>query len=364
MTRLAASHVVTPHGVLEPGLVEIRDGRVTSVVPTTGPAPDRVLVPGLVDLQVNGVGDIDVASAEGSDWDRLDAAIAAQGTTTWLPTLITAPLASYADPLSRIERARQRPGDRPLVAGVHLEGPFLGTRPGAHTGVESGPIDRAWLDALPPSVRLVTLGADREGAADATRALTDRGVVVAVGHGEPSAAEVDAVVAAGARLVTHAFNAMEPLRARGGGLAPAMLTDDHLTVSVIADGVHVDPAVLDVVFRCKPSGRVVLVTDSVAVGPHGLGAGPVEVRDGAGRRRDGTLAGATTPLDAALGLVVHRVGVSLVEAVRAASTTPAALLGLHDRGALAPGRRADLAALDPITLRCTATWVGGVQVHG
>ena len=102
MPSLAARRVVTPTGVLAPGVVEVDGGSITHVGPTTGHVPDRVLVPGLVDLQVNGIVDVDVAAASGADWDTLDAHLVAQGVTTWCPTLVTAPLDRYAEPLARI----------------------------------------------------------------------------------------------------------------------------------------------------------------------------------------------------------------------------------------------------------------------
>ena len=121
-----------PDGCPRPGVVEMDGGSITHVGPTTGHVPDRVLVPGLVDLQVNGIDDVDVAAASGADWDALDAHLVAQGVTTWCPTLVTAPLDRYAGPLARIARPAARPGPRPAIAGAHLEGPFLGGRPGAH----------------------------------------------------------------------------------------------------------------------------------------------------------------------------------------------------------------------------------------
>lgn len=375
MTTLAASHVVTPMGVLSPGLVEMADGRITSVVPTTGTVPDRILAPGFVDLQVNGVDDVDVAAASSpADWERLDGLLAAQGTTTWLPTLVTAPLDVYAGRLERIGAAAARDGARPRIAGVHLEGPFLGGAHGAHPSALVVPPDPAWLADLPPLVRLVTLGAEVDGAVDAVRALADRRALVSIGHSSCTLAQATAAVDAGARLVTHGYNAMSPLHHREPGLVGAFLTDDRVTVSLIADGVHVHPTALDVAFRCKPDGRVVLVTDAVAWRAGRIGSIGLELRDGgdpasgtrgrAPRLPDGTLAGSALTMDAAVALVVHRVGVSLERAVRAAATTPAQLLGLADRGALAAGRHADVVALDPVSLRATATWVGGTQVHG
>jgi N-acetylglucosamine-6-phosphate deacetylase len=350
--------------VVSPGVVEVVDGNVTGVVATSGVVPDHVLVPGLVDLQVNGIDDVDVASAEGDDWDRLDELLLAQGVTAWCPTLVTAPLDSYAAPLARIADAAARPGARPAILGAHLEGPFLGGRPGAHRADLVIPPDLGWLADLPPIVRVVTLGAEVNGADAAIRQLAAEGVLVSVGH---SAADLDTArgaISAGARLVTHGYNAMSGLDHRAPGLAGAFLTDDRVAVSLIADLVHVHPAALDVAFRCKPPGQIVLVTDAVAwrrgeVGPVRM------VHDGqAARLPDGTLAGSSLALDEAVANVVHLCGVSLERAVRAASTNPSDLLGCPDRGAIEVGRRADLVALDPETLRCRTTWIRGEQVGG
>ncbi len=361
MTTLAATHVVTPDGLLSPGVVELDGDRIAAVAATTGAVPDRILAPGLVDVQVNGIDDVDVASAEGGDWERLDRFLLAQGVTTWCPTLVTAPLERYAAPLGRIAEAAARPGSdrpRPHIAGAHLEGPFLGGRPGAHpTGLIIAP-DLAWLGDLPDIVRLVTLAPEVPHGLDAIALLKARGVLVSLGH---SAATVDqslAGVDAGARLVTHVFNGMSGLHHREPGLVGAALTDDRVAVSLIADGVHVHPAAIAVAFRCKPRGRVLLVTDAVAWrGPH---RGSVAVtNDGtAARLADGTLAGAVIGLDVAVANVVHRSGVPIEDAVFAAATAPADLLGLTDRGRLRPGAHADVVALDD-DLRCRATWVGG-----
>src|SRR5688500_10818188 len=135
MTVLAASQVVTPMGVLSPGLVGVVDGRIASVVPTTCPVPDRILAPRSAALHVNVLEEVDVAASRTpEDWDRLDALLAAQGTTRWLPTLVTAPLDAYAARIDAIATAADRPPPRPRIAGAHLEGPFLGGAHGAHPG--------------------------------------------------------------------------------------------------------------------------------------------------------------------------------------------------------------------------------------
>jgi N-acetylglucosamine-6-phosphate deacetylase len=346
---LAAADV---HGVDGPARVVVEGGWIVAVERLRGRAPERILAPGFVDLQCNGMGDVDVATADGDDWDRLDDLVLAGGVTTWCPTLVTAPLDDYPDRLARVEKAAGRPPrGRPAIAGAHLEGPFLGGAPGAHRRDWLQPIDHAWLAALPDVVRIVTLAPELDGAVEAVRLLATKGVLVAVGHSAATEAQVAAAEAAGARMVTHLFNGMPPFHHRDPGLAGATLTRPGLAAGLIADLVHIHPTALALAFRAKGPDAVALVTDAVAT------AG-LDVTGGAARLPGGTLAGSV--LDGAGGVrnVVQRAGVRWPDAVTAASTTPARLLGLADRGRIAPGLRADLVALTP-DLEVEATIVGG-----
>lgn len=365
MPSVRARTVLTPDGPLADAEVAVEGDRIVTVRPsrpgTGGPAAaptHDVLAPGFVDLQVNGIDDVDVARARGADWDRLDERLLAQGTTTWCPTLVTAPLDAYARPLAAVARAQDRTGARPRIAGVHLEGPFLGRRPGAHRQEHLVPLDRAWLDARSPAPAVLTLAPELDGAAEATAALVARGTLVALGHSDASASEARACVDAGARLATHLFNGMAPLDHRSPGLVGLALADPRLVPSLIADLVHVDPLVLTATARAAGAGGWVLVTDAVAWRAGTAGPVELELRDGAPRLADGTLAGSALAMDAAVRNVVAACGIPLADAVRAASTTPADLLGLPDRGRIAPGCLADLVALDD-ALEVSRTWVGG-----
>jgi N-acetylglucosamine-6-phosphate deacetylase len=347
--RLAAARVLGFDG---PAEVTVDDGIIAAIEPCST-APDRTLSPGFVDLQVNGVDDLDVAAARGDDWDRYDELLFPTGVTTWCPTLVTAPLEDMARRLDAIPT-------RPTIAGAHLEGPFLGGRPGAHPPHLLRPIDLDWLGALPPHVRIVTIAPELDGAVDAVRALVARGVTVSLGHSAATLEQVRACIDAGARMVTHLFNGMPPLHHREPGMVGAALTDDRVVAGLIADLVHVDATAVDVAFRAKP-GRIALVTDAVAW--RGARIGRIEiVHDGtAPRLPDGTLAGSSLTMDTAIRNVVGRAHVPLDAALRAASTTPAALVGLVDRGELAVGRRADLVLLDD-GLQVTDVWSAGTQV--
>ena len=360
--RLAAARVLTPEGLVGPAAVVVEDGVVAAVEPLSGPVADRTLAPGFVDLQVNGLDDVDVAGA-GEGWPHLDRLLAAGGVTSWCPTLVTAPLDAYRARIDAIVAAAERPGGgRPAIVGVHLEGPFLGGRPGAHPVDLLRPLDLAWLAGLPDVVRLVTLAPELDGAPEAVRLLRGKGVAVSLGHSAATPAQVAACVEAGATLVTHVFNGMPPLHHRHPGLAGTALLDDRLTACVIGDGVHVAPTAVALVFRCKPAGRVALVSDAIAWRAPEHAGSPITLVDGAARLPDGTLAGSAITLDAAVRTAVAG-GVPLPDALRAASATPAAALGCTDRGRLVPGARADLVALGP-DLTVQATWVAGEQVHG
>jgi len=350
--RIAAARVLTPDGFVGPAEVVVDGDLIVSVDPCAR-ADDVVLAPGFVDLQVNGVDDQDCAAPD-ANWERLDALQHATGVTTWCPTLVTAPL---EDMRARIERV---PTERATIAGVHLEGPFLGGRPGAHPRDLLRPIDLEWLRALPPTVRLVTLAPELDGAAAATAELVSRGITVSLGHSAADLAAVAACVDAGARMVTHLFNGMPGLHHREPGIVGAALTDDRLVAGLIADLVHVHPTALALAFRAKP-GRIALVTDAVAWRAMRIGRIEVEHRDGAPRLPDGTLAGSSLTMDAAVRNVVEQAGVALADALTAASTTPATLIGLGDRGRIEPGARADLVLLDA-GLRVRATWSGGREV--
>jgi N-acetylglucosamine-6-phosphate deacetylase len=227
-------------------------------------------------------------------------------------------------------------------------------------------VDRL-LDEGGDVLALVTLAPELGGGLEATRRLSERGVVVSIGHSNATAAETEAGAAAGARMVTHLFNAQRGLHHREPGVAGQALVDRRLTLGLIVDLAHVAPQVCQLAFAAAPD-RIALVTDATAAagqapGRYELGGEVIEVgASGPPRRRDGTLAGSVLRLDEAVGNA-HRLGVDLLAAVEAASRVPADVLGRRDLGRLAPGAIADIVWLDD-DLRTRATWIGGTLAFG
>jgi N-acetylglucosamine-6-phosphate deacetylase len=343
-----------------PAWVTAAGGRV--VATGTGAAPsgavdlgDAWLCPGFVDVQVNGTGAVDFASASVEQIVAAVDTLVAGGTTGLVLTICSAPLDTYDVMLERLERVRSA---RPeCVVGVHLEGPFLGGAPGAHPRAVLRSSDLAFLrhvhETYGDLVRIVTLAPEADPDLAATRLLAEQGVVVALGHSTVDYQGATAAADAGARMVTHLFNGMGPLHHRSPGLPGAGLGEPRLVPSIIADFVHVDPVLLNVALLVRPDA--VLVTDAVATEP------PVVERDGAAYLADGTLAGSTITMAAAVRNVVS-VGLAVPQAVRHATANPARVLGVNDRGRIAPGARADLVAIDPATLAVRSVWVGGIPV--
>jgi N-acetylglucosamine-6-phosphate deacetylase len=336
-------------------------------------ATNLLVAPGFVDLQCNGAVGVDLTTEPERLWE-VAAALPRWGVTAWLPTVVTAPPSVRRRALAalRASPAAGRPPGDPVAAtplGLHLEGPFLAReRKGAHdiryiVDPSADVVDgEGW--SRDAGVALVTLAPELPRALEVVRSLVDRGVVVSAGHSSATADQAAAAVEAGATYVTHLFNAMAPLHHRAPGLAGLALTDERVRVGVIVDGLHVDPAVVAVVSRAL-GDRLSLVTDAVAAlgmppGPIRLGelTATVSAADGAVRLADGTLAGSTLSLDRALRNLVTFAGVPLVDAVGTVTATPAAVLGLPDRGVVAPGAVGDLVLLTD-TGEVVATVVGG-----
>ena len=364
-------------GVLTPGYVAFSRGVVTEV--GQGPPPRRpevelaagVLVPGFVDLQFNGSFGTELMSADAAGWATVAGRLPESGTTAFLPTFITAPLPEVCAALQAAgPRAAAVPGGARIL-GVHLEGPFIApSRRGAHHAAWIAEPAPAAIDAVIAAgaglLRLVTLAPELPGATAAIGRFIEAGAVVSIGHSDATGAQVAAAGDAGARMVTHLFDAQRPLHHREPGVVGMALADRRFTSGLIADLHHVCAEAARIAFAAAP-GRICIVTDAVACaglppGRYALGDEPIDLPPD-GRppmRSDGTLAGSVLRMDAGVANMV-RAGVGLADAVGAATVVPADLIGRPELGRIAPGARADLVWLDD-ALRTRATWVDGERV--
>ena len=402
VVAIVGAAAVLPHTLQPDAVVLLEGGRIAAAGPrATTPVPKGatrvdgrggVVMPGLVDLHINGFGGVDAFGAGPKELARMGARLAATGVTSFVPTLVTSPFPSLCRALAKLVAAMAMPAPAACAdaVGVLLEGPFLsepkrGVHPSQDLRQPRADTVAQLLELLGNGPRIVAMAPELPGAIDAIRALTARGAVVSLGHSNADAETCRLAAAAGATHVTHLFNAMAPMHHRSPGLAGFTLGSSEVTAEIIADGHHVDRWMVAAAWRALGPDRRCLVSDALAPAGLPLADGTtVRLESGLGRvtlKRGGTdpktgasmlprfvngsgvLAGAAVSLTDCVRFAVRAAGVPLWDAARMASATPARVLGLgRTKGNLAPGFDADVLLLDE-DLEPKSVWVRGVPVQ-
>jgi N-acetylglucosamine-6-phosphate deacetylase len=368
--------ILTPDKVIQNGTVHIdENGRFSHIVPSnssqtvepvdgdTLDATGLVLAPGYIDLQINGAFGLDFTHQPESIW-QVAKKLPQYGVTSFLPTVITAPLSTYQQAQDVLRQGPPTDFDGANPLGLHCEGPFLNPeKKGAHPPAYLQLPDLSLVPDWSPEngVRLVTIAPELTGATAVIEELSRRGIIVSAGHSTATYDQACAGFKAGIRYGTHLFNAMSPLHHREPGLPGALLDDDHTIIGVIVDGIHFHPGLLRLIWA-KAGGRLNLVSDAMAAlgmeeGSYTLGGQQVTVKNGIAALANGTLAGSLLSLDQAVINLMQFTGCSLAEAVWSVTATPAALLALN-KGRIAPGYDADMVLLLP-NGQVNKTFVGG-----
>jgi N-acetylglucosamine-6-phosphate deacetylase len=385
---LAAKRLATPNEILEQAFVVVDGASVREVgrgLPPAGATGvdlgEMLIAPGFIDVHVHGGGGAQVNCATREEVEasvrRMAVFHASHGTTALVPTTVSDSPEALQTAVEGVAAAARISATDPslgaVVLGSNLEGPWIArSKAGAHFVAALRPPSMAEFDDLVSraegTLRVVTVAPELEGALDVIAAAVQAGVVASVGHTDADYATAKAAFDAGARLATHLFNAMAPIHHRRPGPAVAALSDKRVSLEIIADGVHIHPALISLVATVAPQ-RLVLMTDAIGAtgtvpGRHRLG--PLEVQVANGRAvlvgHEETVAGSVLTMDRALDLAVHIAGVPLLTALQATSLHPARVLGEHRKGRLAPGADADMVVLDE-DLALVATIVGGRVVH-
>jgi N-acetylglucosamine-6-phosphate deacetylase len=373
-TLFTAGRLYTPLQEIEQPLVFVEDGLITDIssrsakeIPkntTCIEFTNAVLAPGFVDIHMHGGGGLDVMSASQSELPHLGKFLATHGVTGYFPTTVAAPLDQTCAAVERLAGSIEAgtaatngnaAQARPL--GIHLEGPFLshkrrGVHPPENLVAPSLEIfERLW-QAARGQVRMMTIAPELPGAMEVIAEAARRNVCVSIGHSDAVMSIAKAAVNAGARHATHTFNAMRPLDHRDPGILGEVLTDSQISADIIADGIHVSPAIVKLFLKAKGVERAVLITDAIAAagmpdGRYRLGPIEVDVKDGK-CTMNGSLAGSTMTMDRAVRNVTEFAGWSLRDAVQAATLNPARAVGIAQQcGILAPGVEASFVVLNP-----------------
>jgi len=374
-TALLNGRVLIDSELVENRCVLIEDDRIVDVVEPADPRcasahkhdlGGKLLLPGFIDLQVNGGGGVLFNDAPGVESIRaIGAAHRRFGTTGFLPTLISADLDVVAEAIAAVQAALA--AKVPGVLGIHIEGPFLNVeRKGIHDPEKFRELDPAavkLLTSLRGGRTLVTLAPEMTTPA-MIRKLVDAGVVVSAGHTNATYEEIREALHEGLTGFTHLFNAMSQLTGRAPGVVGAALDDPDSWCGIIVDGEHTDPVVLRISMRCKRHDRFMLVTDAMpGVGTNNksflIGGRKITVSGNLCMDDDGRLAGSNIDMASCVRNAVSMLGLTLPEAVRMASLYPAEFLGVaHDVGRIAPGFKANFVVADD-QVQVSETWVDG-----
>ncbi len=345
--RVCRGQVLWQDGVIRAIDTDTTDG-LGQQVPPELPVWDLqgdLLIPGLIDTHVHGAGGFDVMDGTLDSLQTIARTLLAEGTTAFLPTTMSALPEQVQQSMRNITSYRQEPTDGAEVLGVHVEGPFLAPQ---YKGAQAG--DMIWdvptdtttqflvdlFQGFPGLIRILTFAPERPDGQALAQICLSHGVIPSAGHTAAGYAQMEQAVQWGIRHITHAFNAMPGIHHRNPGLLTQALLDDRVTLELIVDGVHIHPAIVELVLKNKRPDRVCLVSDGIrAIGmPEGeyeFGGQQTVVHQGIARLADGTIAGSAYPLRQGLKILRDVLGYSLPQAVRYVTLTPAKLLGVDQR---------------------------------
>jgi len=401
MLAFTGQRLFTPTHVIEHPLVLVEERRFLEISAVSArPMPtgvtltdfgDVVLVPGFVDLHIHGSAGYDVMADDSDALPAVGRLLARHGVTSYFPTTVTAPmdvtlraLERLADAIECCEVAGEAHNNKDakghaVPLGIHLEGPFIshvrrGAHPPEHLLAPTLPLFEQFWQAARGRIRMMTIAPELEGALEVITEASGRGVCVSLGHSDADFAAAERGIAAGARHATHTFNAMRPLDHRpadlrttdhrGPGILGAVLTNDLVSADIIADGIHLDPAIVKLVAAAKRPHQTVLITDAISAtgmpdGHYRLGSLEVVVREGK-CTLDGTLAGSVLTMDRAVQNLARFAGWDLPQTLAAASQNPARVAQIPNKGTLAVGADADFLVMNTAG-EVLRTFIGGVE---
>ena len=374
-TIITGGKIITPDEVLEDHSLIIEDDAIAAITPDAPePSPENNIIdardmwvaPGMIDLHIHGSDGYWVMDANADAMHGMARFLAQHGVTSFLPTTVSAARDAILQVLKSVSEMAQDPQGAHFL-GVHIEGPFLNPKnKGAQPEANLRPPDLAELQSWLATgvVRLITLAPELEGATPLIEAARAHDVELAIGHSSASYEEVLQAVDQGLRQATHTFNSMATLHHRRPGPIGAILSEERIFAQVIVDGVHVHPAMVALLVKAKGTDKTILISDAISAagrpdGDFALGEHIVRVEDGIARINEGNLAGSTLVMDQALRNVIKFCDLSLPQALRMATLSPAQAMGWYgQKGVLQAGADADIILLDE-NIQVAKTIVGG-----
>lgn len=350
--------------IIKNGVIVVNNG-IIEEVNTEDTAEDIEIIdlsnykvlPGLIDTHIHGANGYDIMDASYNSLNEISKYLGSIGVTGFLATTVTAPWNKIHSAVKNIHETMTKGVEGAEVLGAYIEGPFITEKyKGAHPSEYIREIDiedmKALIGSYPSCIKTVTVAPDKEGAIELIKYLKFQGINISIGHTNATYEETMDAIKAGANIAVHVFNGMRGLHHREPGTVGALLSDDRVMCELIADMIHVHPAVMKLVLRAKGIEKMCLITDCMMAGglkdgKYMLGELKVSVRDGIARIANGSLAGSTLKLIDAIRNMKKYLDVSLIDAVNMASLVPAMIAGVdHIQGSIEPGKKANFTIID------------------
>ena len=318
---------------------------------------NAVVLPGFIDEHIHGAGGSDAMDGTVAALETIAATVAQEGTTGFLATTMTQSRESILAAMGAVKAYREGEHGGARLLGIHLEGPFIaaehkGAQPLEYVAKPDTAVFDEYNEASGDTIKIVTLAPEQEGAGALISHLAKKGIVASIGHTGAKCEDIAAAIALGAKNVTHTYNAQSALHHREIGTVGSAMLFDELACELIADTIHVSVPAIKLLAKCKPEGKLVLITDAMrakglADGESELGGQKVIVKNGEARLENGTLAGSVLRMNTAIKNMVEKAGLSLESACDLATINPAKVLGIeNEAGSIREGKRADFAVLD------------------
>lgn len=318
---------------------------------------NAVVLPGFIDEHIHGAGGADAMDATEQALSTIANTVASEGTTAFLATTMTQSRENILAAMKAVKEYRECERGGARLVGIHLEGPFIaaahkGAQPLEYVEKPDVAVFDEYNEASGGAIKIVTLAPEEEGACELIAHLSEKGIVSSIGHTGAKCADIEKAIGFGAKSVTHTYNAQSALHHREIGTVGSAMLFDELSCELIADTIHVSVPAIKLLAKCKPEGKLVLITDAmrakgIADGESELGGQKVFVKNGEARLADGTLAGSVLRMNIAVKNMVEKAGMSLADACDLATINPAKVIGIDDEaGSIREGKRADFAVLD------------------
>lgn len=361
---ILARKIYTEEKIILDGVIVVEDGKISEIIEDKGMArvealydfSDLQVIPGLIDTHIHGANGYDTMGADFQSLNEISKFLVKNGITAFVPTTVTDEIKNIKQAVLNVKNCMGKV-EGAQILGSYIEGPYIGSKyRGAHPeklirNIEGKEIE-ALLATAGHTVKTIALAPDKEKSLLAINYLHKQGVLVSMGHTNATYEQAEQAVLAGANIAVHIYNGMRGLHHREPGMVGAALVNDDIYTELIADFIHVHKATIEIVLRCKPQDKVVLISDAMQAtglpdGQYRLGTLDVIVKDGIVRTEDGSLAGSTITILKAVQGLISQMGVEPLQAVHMASLNPSKLLGLEKQiGSIKIGKQADLVVVD------------------